>query len=838
MMVEKTNNTTEKAPRQKLGLKKIETPIKPATKPAVSDRALESRLGGPTGVRSAQQSIEVKIKRKRILSPAELVQGASEPSVSEGGIEKLSSLSSSALEITESAAPASVPAETELSGMQHDPELLAIVKANLERERKAKSKTSSAAELPAVKESKSTPSEKPSVVALPAKTLLVAEEEALNKKKTKNTKEKRQKKKIELGELEIDELEAEGLAKLVPLVVSDIAKPENKPAEPKRIALKALNIKRQLFERPTKPRVHEVSLPSSLSISDLAHRLSIKTTELMKALMKMGIMATINQTIDQETAALVVEELGHVPKLMPENTAETQLKAETTHLGEAIHRAPVVTIMGHVDHGKTSLLDYIRRSQVAASEAGGITQNIGAYHVETAKGMITFLDTPGHEAFTAMRARGAKATDIVILVVAADDGVMPQTLEAIQHAKAANVPMIVAVNKIDKPGADPERIKTDLSTQGVLCEDWGGDVMFVPISAKTGLGIDKLLDTILLQAEMLELKAVVNCPAKGVVIEAKLDAGRGAVVTLLIQQGTLRRGDILLAGIEFGRVRALVNEYGKTIDQAGPSIPVEVLGLSGVPNAGDEALVVKNERTAKEAALYRQSKLREQKLAKTQAVNLENLFDGLGNAAQQTLNLIIKAGVQGSVEALSEALSRLSSEEIKLTILVGGVGGITETDVNLAVASKAIIIAFNVRADAKAKRLIESEKVDVRYYSIIYEAIDEIKSAISGMLSPEIRERVLGLALVREVFRSPKFGAIAGCMVSEGLIKRGKPIRVLRDNIVVFEGALESLRHFKEDVSEARNGTECGIGVKDYNDVQVGDQIEVYERSEVKRTLA
>jgi translation initiation factor IF-2 len=502
-----------------------------------------------------------------------------------------------------------------------------------------------------------------------------------------------------------------------------------------------------------------------------------------------------------------------------------------------MHRAPVVAIMGHVDHGKTSLLDYIRRTKVAAGEAGGITQHIGAYHVETDRGMITFLDTPGHEAFTAMRARGAKVTDIVILIVAADDGVMPQTIEAISHAKAAGVPIIVAVNKIDKPDANLDKVKTDLSQHGILADDWGGDVMFCYVSAKTGQGIDELLDRILLQAEVLELTAVKEAPAKGVVVESHLDKGRGPIATVLVQSGTLKKGDIILAGLHYGRVRAMYNELGKNIAEAGPSIPVEILGLSGVPMAGDDMFVTKDERTAREALLFRQVKQRETKQASAQAVKLEDIFKNVAVVGSSTLNIVMKADVQGSVEALRESLLKLSSDEVKVVVVSSGVGGITESDVNLALASHAIIIGFNVRADAKARQLIEPTGIDVHYHSIIYEVIDEVKRAINGLLAPEIKEEILGLAEVRDVFKSPKFGAIAGCMVINGLIKRGKPIRVLRENVVIFEGELESLRRFKDDVSEVRQGTECGIGVKNYNDVKPGDQIEVYDRVEVARTI-
>ncbi|WP_264770208.1 translation initiation factor IF-2 [Coxiella burnetii] len=595
----------------------------------------------------------------------------------------------------------------------------------------------------------------------------------------------------------------------------------------------------QGFARPTAPVVREVALPESITVADLAQKMSVKAAEVIKAMMKLGAMVTINQRIDQETAAIVVEEMGHKPKLIKEDVLEENLVATLgEQTGEAVPRAPVVTIMGHVDHGKTSLLDYIRRTKVTSTEAGGITQHIGAYHVETELGMITFLDTPGHEAFTAMRARGAKCTDIVVLVVAADDGVMPQTVEAIQHARAAKVPVVVAVNKIDKPEADPERIKTELSTHDVLPEEWGGDTMFQPISAKTGEGIDALLERILLQAEVLELKAVDNGPARGMVVESRLDRGRGPVATVLVTSGELHLGDILLVGREYGRVRAMIGDDGRPCESAGPSIPVEVLGLSGTSVAGEEAIVVPDERKAREIARFRQGKYREVRLAKKQTAHLERIFDRMGEGKQNTLNIVLKADVQGSLEALTEALNKLSTDEVKVNIIASGVGGITESDVNLAIASDAVVIGFNVRADAPTRVLVEREGVDLRYYSIIYDLIDEVKKALSGLLAPEFEEKIVGLAEVRDVFRSSKIGAIAGCMVVEGVVRRHLPIRVLRDNVVIYEGQLESLRRYKEDVAEVRQGTECGIGVKNYNDVKVGDQIEVYEKTQVHRTIA
>ena len=590
------------------------------------------------------------------------------------------------------------------------------------------------------------------------------------------------------------------------------------------------------FQKPVDPVVHEVALPETITVADLAQKMSVKAAEVIKAMMNLGSMVTINQVLDQETATIVVEEMGHTVKLINDDAIEEQI-LETEDDAEAVTRPPVVTIMGHVDHGKTSLLDYIRNTKVTAGEAGGITQHIGAYSVPTKTGDITFLDTPGHAAFTAMRSRGAKSTDIVVLVVAADDGVMPQTKEAIQHAKAAEVPLIVAINKMDKPEADPERVKNELSQNDVIPEDWGGDTVLVNVSAHTGEGVDELLEAINLQAEILELKAVVSGSARGVVVEARLDKGRGPVATVLVQRGTLKKGDILLAGLEYGRVRAIINDMGESLDSAGPSMPVEVLGLSGTPSAGDEATVVENERKAREVAVFRQSKSREAKLARQQAAKLENMFSQMEEGDVKTVNVVLKADVQGSVEAIIDALVKLSTEEVKVKIVASGVGGINESDANLAVASSAIVVGFNVRADASAKRIFDEEEVDLRYYSVIYDLIDDVKSAMSGRLAPEFKEEIIGLAEVRDVFRSPKFGSIAGCMVVEGTVKRSNPIRVLRDNTVIYEGELESLRRFKDDVNEVKQGTECGIGVKNYNDVKAGDQIEVFERVEVKREL-
>jgi translation initiation factor IF-2 len=589
---------------------------------------------------------------------------------------------------------------------------------------------------------------------------------------------------------------------------------------------------------PVEAVVREVLVPETISVADLAHKMSVKAAEVIKALMKMGSMVTINQVLDQDTAMIIVEELGHIAKPAPIDTPESYLEDEVVDKTvELLPRAPVVTVMGHVDHGKTSLLDRIRQARVAAGEAGGITQHIGAYHVETSKGMVTFLDTPGHEAFTAMRARGAKVTDLVILVVAADDGVMPQTREAIHHAKAGNVPVIVAVNKIDKPGASPEKIRQEVSNEGVVPEEWGGDAMFVDVSAKTGQGIDNLLDAILLQAEVLELKAAVNAPAKGVVVESRLDKGRGPVATVLVQSGTLKRGDVILAGSAFGRVRAMLDEDGKQINQAGPSIPVEIQGLSDVPGAGVDVLVLPDEKKAREIALFRQGMFRDVKLAKQQAAKLENIFETMGEGEVKTLPLILKADVQGSYEGLAHALNKLSTDEVKVVLVHSAVGSISESDVNLAIASKAVIIGFNVRADAQARKLAESAGVDIRYYNVIYEAVDVVKAALSGLLSPEKKENALGLAEIRQVFRITKVGAVAGCFVLEGMLKRSARVRVLRDNVVVHDGELDSLKRFKDDVKEVKGGFECGLSLKNFNDIEEGDQLECYEVVEVARTL-
>ncbi|HFC8824688.1 TPA: translation initiation factor IF-2 [Neisseria subflava] len=592
------------------------------------------------------------------------------------------------------------------------------------------------------------------------------------------------------------------------------------------------------FQAPTEPVVHEVLVPETITVADLAHKMAVKGVEVVKALMKMGMMVTINQSIDQDTALIVVEELGHIGKPAAADDPEAFLDESVEAVeAEALPRPPVVTVMGHVDHGKTSLLDYIRRAKVVQGEAGGITQHIGAYHVETPRGVITFLDTPGHEAFTAMRARGAKATDIVILVVAADDGVMPQTIEAIAHAKAAGVPIVVAVNKIDKEAANPERIRQELTAHEVVPDEWGGDVQFIDVSAKKGLNIDALLEAVLLEAEVLELTAPVDAPAKGIIVEARLDKGRGAVATLLVQSGTLKKGDMLLAGTAFGKIRAMVDENGKAINEAGPSIPVEILGLSDVPNAGEDAMVLADEKKAREIALFRQGKYRDVRLAKQQAAKLENMFNNMGENQAQSLSVIIKADVQGSYEALAGSLKKLSTDEVKVNVLHSGVGGITESDVNLAIASGAFIIGFNVRADASARKLAENENVEIRYYNIIYDAIDDVKAAMSGMLSPEEKEQVTGTVEIRQVISVSKVGNIAGCMVTDGVVKRDSHVRLIRNNVVIHTGELSSLKRYKDDVKEVRMGFECGLMIKGYNEIMEGDQLECFDIVEVARTL-
>jgi len=619
-------------------------------------------------------------------------------------------------------------------------------------------------------------------------------------------------------------------------VFSAIKLDDDKPRQLKVKKKKFKQKRTHTFEKPVAPVVREVAISETIIVSELADKMSLKSVVVIKALMGMGIMATVNQAIDQETAVLITEELGHKVRLVSEDAVETEMLESIDYEGFESPRAPVVSVMGHVDHGKTSLLDYIRKAKVAGGESGGITQHIGAYHVETGHGMISFLDTPGHAAFTAMRARGAQSTDIVILVVAADDGMMPQTEEAIQHARSAEMPIIVAVNKIDKESADPDRVKNEMAAKDVIPEDWGGDVQFVNVSAHTGEGIDALLDAVLLQAEMLELKAARDVPAKGVVIESRLDRGRGAVSTVLVQHGTLFAGDIIIAGTFYGRVRAMQDENGQSVKEAGPSIPVEILGLSGTPDAGDEFVVVANERKAREVAEFRDVKIRQDRMDRQQAAKLENMFENMGKDEVNHLNIVLKTDVRGSLEALTSALNEIGNDEVQVKIVASGVGGITGTDATLALASNAVVIGFNVRADATARGIIEAEGLDLRYYSVIYEIIDHVKLALTGMLAPEFKEVILGTAEVRETFRSPKFGQVAGCIVVEGTIHRNKNIRVLRDDIVIFEGELESLRRFKDDVNEVRSGTECGIGVKNY-DVKVGDKIEVFDQVSVERTL-
>ena len=596
--------------------------------------------------------------------------------------------------------------------------------------------------------------------------------------------------------------------------------------------------KEHKFEMPTDFISREIEVPEAISVGDLAQRLSLKSGELIKSLMGMGVMATLNHMLDQDTSILLVEELGHKAKPVSDHALEENLVESIKYEGEEVSRAPVVTVMGHVDHGKTSLLDYIRKSSVTEGEAGGITQHIGAYHVDTDSGMITFLDTPGHAAFSAMRSRGAQATDIVILVVAGDDGVKPQTEEAVQHSQASGVPIVVAINKMDKEGVDVDRVKNELAAKGLTPEEWGGDTQFIEVSAHTGKGIPELLEAVLLQADLLELKAIKDCPAKGVVIESRLDKGRGPVATVLVQNGTLKMSDVILAGHEVGKIRAMIDETGKQIKEAGPSIPVEILGLNGTPDAGDDFLVVQDEKKAREVAEFRMNKFRELQVAKQQAAKMEAVFATIGDEEKKLLNVVLKTDVRGSLEAISAALLGLGNEEVSVNIISSGVGGISETDVQLAQTSKATIIGFNVRADKAARALVENESLELRYYSVIYDLIDDVKAVMSGMLAPEMQEEILGVAEVRDIFTSPKFGSIAGSMVIEGVVYRSKPIRVLRDDVVIFEGELESLRRFKDEASEVRNGMECGIGVKNYTDVRVGDKIEVYERKEVARTLA
>ena len=785
----------------------------------------EIKIGGAHGAASKTVSIQVRKKRTYVKRPLE----AEQTKASEAG--------------QASALLASVPENPVASHEEKVPlsDVVSVSAAETEDVLKGVPTESVAQEAPAYVEEKS-PEEAVVDKVDESTTVKRKEKHRMDAEESEGEKHKKKKKArgdaAALGDKTFESLLARGadLSRVMKQDEEDVAE----AALGKLGKMRAGHhhkVKVQAFTRPTAPVIREVEVPEQINVGELAQRMSVKAAEVIRALMKMGVMATINQTIDQEVAALVVEEMGHHVKLISAHVLEDNLAKALEVEGVAVPRPPVITIMGHVDHGKTTLLDYIRTTKVAASEAGGITQHIGAYHVQTEKGTITFLDTPGHAAFTAMRARGAKLTDIVVLVVAADDGVMPQTIEAIQHAKAANVPIVVAVNKMDKPGIDPDRVKTELSKHDLIPEEWGGEAMFVPISAKTGMGVDTLLDSVLVQSEVLELTAVVDCPARGVVIESRVDRGRGAVMSVLVQQGTLNKGDILLVGSEYGRIRAVFDESGKPVQHAGPSIPVEVLGLSGMLQSGDDFTVVPDEKRAREVALYRQAKNREVKLAR-QAPKLEDLMQRLEEEKLfQTLNLVLKADVLGSVEALKQALNELSCEEVKVSVLSSGIGGINESDVNLAIASKAIMIAFNVRANLEARKLMEANSVDVHYYNIIYDVINQVKKAINGALAPEIQERVVGMAQVREVFHSSRIGAVAGCMVIEGQVKRNFPIRILRDNIVVFEGALESLRRFKDDVSEVRNGMECGISVKNYNDIKAGDQIEVFERIEVRREI-
>ena len=606
--------------------------------------------------------------------------------------------------------------------------------------------------------------------------------------------------------------------------------------KPLRSRRKKQREKRHVFEKPTKPMVHEVEIPETITVADLSQRMAVKSGQVIKTLMKMGVMATINQPLDQETAVLVVEELGHKARMVREDAIEEEVLSDIEYEGEEAPRAPVISVMGHVDHGKTSLLDYIRKTRVASGESGGITQHIGAYHANTDQGMITFLDTPGHAAFTQMRARGAKHTDIVILVVAADDGVMPQTREAVEHARAAEVPLVIAVNKMDKPDADPDRVKNELVGLEVVPEEWGGETQFVHVSAETGEGIDSLLEAILLQAELQELTAVAEGPGQGTVIESRMERGRGPVATLLVQNGTLHKGELIVAGMHYGRIRAMIDETGEEVGSAGPSIPVEILGLNGTPLAGDDFVRVADERKAKELAEFRQEKEREQRLHRQQAAKLENLFENMGKDEKKALNVIVKADVQGSLEAITSALREIGNDEVEVQVVSSGVGGLSESDINLAMTSGSVVFGFNVRATPAAKKLVEQEEIDLRYYSVIYNLIDDVKAALTGMLAPEYREEILGIAEVRDTFRSPRYGQVAGCMVTEGTVHRNRPIRVLRDSVVIFEGELQSLRRFKDDVNEVRNGMECGIGVKGY-DVKIGDQIEVFDRIRVERKL-
>ena len=836
------------------------------SKPSKLTLNRKTKLTLTMGHGSKAKSVNVEVRKKRTYvkrSEVEEQQIAEEAAKAEA----------QAIALAEEAAKAEALVKAEAAAKElENAKAVAAVKAEVESERKAAAKVEAAEKAKQTASNKAKSPEKepaaPKVESEEAKKIRLLQEKEIAEKVAEEAKKaseaarllaeenearwQEQEAKRKEAEKEVvhltsskyaqeaeDKVDAagEGRRRRKKKAAADTSARGGRNAKGRKATLSSPQSLKHGFTKPAETKVQDIRIGETISVAELANKMAKKGAEVVKAMFKMGAMATINQVIDQETAALVCEEMGFNVVLVKENALEEAVLADRGNTGEAITRAPVVTIMGHVDHGKTSLLDYIRQAKVADGEAGGITQHIGAYHVETENGMITFLDTPGHAAFTAMRSRGAKATDIVIIVVAADDGVMPQTIEAIQHAKASDAPIIIAVNKMDKEAADPDRVKTELSQHGVQPEDWGGDVQFCHVSAKTGLGIDELLESILLQSEVLELTAVVDKMASGVVVESKLSKVRGPVATVLIQEGTMNQGDIVLCGLEYGRVRAMRDENGKTIQSAGPSIPVEIIGLSGVPQSGDEATVVKDEKKAREVALFRQGKFRDVKLARQQKAKLENMFTSMAQGEISEVNVVLKSDVQGSLEAISDSLLKLSTDEVKVKIIGSGVGGITETDATLAAASNAIVIGFNVRADATARKVLESENIDLRYYSVIYSLIDEVKQAMSGMLAPEFRQEIIGLAQVRDVFKSPKIGAIAGCMVTEGLIKRSAPIRVLRENVVIYEGELESLRRFKDDVQEVRNGTECGIGVKNYNDVRVGDQIEVFETVEIKRTL-
>ena len=818
--------------RQKHGTEKSEVAEESGPKKITLKRRTTSELkvGGSTNARG--KTVTVEVRKKRTYVKRSTIESDEEQTSNDEVVERLEKRLAEEAELRTSSADEAGNDQAQAEDnarLQAEQEVRAQAEEEAkqqaeEQARRIAEEEAAKAVAEAAKVAKSAKTAKPGKSAANSPAPAAPAPDA-NKPDTKHSKDKKKKGRKGYGQDE-DELH---------ISADKSGRRKKKGGKAGRIAVTTST--KHGFEKPVAPVTHEVSIPETITVGELAQKMSVKAGEVIKEMMKMGSMVTINQVLDQETAAILVEEMGHKPVMMKENALEEEVISQASGEGEELPRAPVVTIMGHADHGKTSLLDYIRASRVASGEAGGITQHIGAYHVETEKGMISFLDTPGHAAFTAMRARGATVTDIVVLVVAADDGVMPQTKEAIQHARAAGVPLIIAVNKIDKEEADPDRVKNELAQMDVIPEDWGGDTQFVHVSAKTGENVDTLLDAILLQAEVLELTAVAEGPASGIVIESRLDKGRGAVASILVQRGSLKKGDIVLAGHEYGRVRAMLDENGSPIEVAGPSIPVEILGLSGVPTAGEPAVVVADERKAREVAMFRQGKFRDVKFAKQQQAKLDEMFSQMEEGEVNTVNILLKADVQGSVEAISDALVKLSTDEVKVKIVASGVGGINESDAHLAVASNAIVFGFNVRADAGAKRVIDEQGIDLHYYSVIYELIDEVKSAMSGMLAPEFKEEIIGLAEVRDVFRSPKFGAIAGCMVIDGTVKRNNPIRVLRDNVVIYEGELESLRRFKDDVAEVKSGTECGIGVKNYNDVKPGDQIEVYERTQVKRTI-